>query len=275
MRFPVSCLADVHRMTKLVLLIAASLLATGACTPGNGAESGAPSANTADQSDRADDALSQPPQGDIAPGATAGPATDAGAEAVLQACLRQQAGPSPASEKPPVNAKGLYANKGECRGCATGWWHTTEPATLYVAPDREAAQVMSVPAGMWLYALETVSLNAPSRGVVVKSGGNFNRCDVVYHVYTSFEEGESWDTVWHQGEPLTYEEGGDAAIQWLEPLPFVDLYKDDGWWVRLRGRNGEAGWAWATARDNEFACKWQQDPEDICASAPAERLSGQ
>lgn len=128
---------------------------------------------------------------------------------------------------------------------------------------------------MSAYALETVSLNAPTRGVVVTSGGKFNRCDTVYHVYTSFEEGESWDTVWRQGELLTYHEGGDAAIQWIEPLPFVDLYKDDGWWVRLRGLNGESGWAWATDREYEFACKWTQDPEDICATAPKEPPPGQ
>lgn len=261
-------------MSKLFLVIAASLLAAGACNPGSSTESSAPSSNAAAQSASADHAVSQPPS-DIAPDAAAQPATDASREAVLQDCLRQQAGPTPASEKPPVNARGLYANKGECRGCSTGWWHTTEPATLYTAPDREAAQVMTVPAGTWLYALETVSLNAPTRGVVVKSGGKFNRCDTVYHVYTSFEEGESWDTVWRQGELLTYEEVGDAAIQWSEPLPFVDLYKDDGWWVRLRGLNGEAGWAWATAREYEFACKWTQDPEDICATAPKQPPPGQ
>jgi hypothetical protein len=80
--------------------------------------------------------------------------------------------------------------------------------------------------------LETVSLKAQTRGVVVKSGDEFSR----------------WDTVWLQGKLLTYAEGGDATLQWLAPMLFVDLYNDDGAWVRLRGRNGEAGWASATAR---------------------------
>ena len=55
--------------------------------------------------------------------------------------------------------------------------------------------------------LETFSLNAQSRGVVVKSGDEFSRCDAV----------------WLQGKLLTDEVGGDAAIQWREPLLFVDL----------------------------------------------------
>jgi hypothetical protein len=261
-------------VSKLFLVIATALLVAGGCSPGNAADGGAPASNAADQSDRANDESPAQPHGNIATGPRVEPAKDAAAEDLLQACQGQQAGQAPANERPPVNAKGLYANKGACRGCSTGWWHTTEPATLYASPDREAAQVMSVPAGTWLYALETVSLNAPTRGLVVKAGGRFNRCDAVYHVYTDFEEGESWDTVWRQGELLTYEEGADAAIQWTEPLPFVDLYKDDGWWVRLRGRNGEAGWAWAAARDYEFACKWQQDPEEICATAPSEPPPG-
>lgn len=149
------------------------------------------------------------PLGNIATDSPVEPATDAGAEDILQARQGQQAGPAQANERPPVNAKGQYANKGACRGCSAGWWHTTEPATLYASPDREAGQVMSVPAGTWLYALETVSLTAPTRGVVVKAGGRLNRCDVIYHVDADFEEGESWDTVWRRGELLTYEEGGD------------------------------------------------------------------
>jgi hypothetical protein len=96
--------------------------------------------------------------------------------------------------------------------------------------------------------LETVSLNAQTRGAVVKSGDEFTRCDAVWLVYTGFEKGASWETVWLQGKLLTSEEAGDAAIQWLAPMLFVDLYNDDGAWVRLRGRNGEAGWASATAR---------------------------
>ena len=91
----------------------------------------------------------------------------------------------------------------------------------------------------------------------------------LYHVYTSYDEGESQDTVWRGGALLTYAPGGDAEIRWLQDLPFVDLQKDDGWWVRLQGGSGEAGWAWATARAYEFSCKWQGDPEQICASEPA------
>ena len=59
--------------------------------------------------------------------------------------------------------------------------------------------------------LETVSLKAQTRGVVVKSGDEFSR----------------WDTVWLQGKLLTYAEGGDATLQWLAPMLFVDLYNDD------------------------------------------------
>lgn len=257
-------------MNRLFLAVAAGVLVAGGCSPGSGVESSAP----AEQAVRSDNASSETPS-DAAPAQVAEPGTDASAEAALKDCEQRQTGPAPANEKPPVNAKGLYANKGECRGCSTGWWHTAEPATLYSAPDLEATQVMSVPAGTWLYAVETISFTTPTRGVIVTPGGKFAQCDAVYHVYTSFEEGESWDTVWRQGELLVYDEGGDAVIHWIGGLPFVDLYKDDGWWVRLRGRNGEAGWAWATAREYEFACKWPQDPEDICTTAPKQPPPGQ
>lgn len=263
-------------MKKFFLALAACLLVAGGCNGRSGADSAEPSTSPLGQAARVDDTLSQNPSDDAtSPKATAEPETTASTEAVLEECLRSQTDPTPTDKKPPVNAKGLYANKGECRGCSLGWWRTAEAATLYAAPDFEAEQVRSVPAGSWLYALETVSFTSPTRGVVVKPGGKLNQCETVYHVYTSHDEGESWDTVWRQGELLVYEEGADASIHWIGGLPFLDLYKDDGWWVRLRGRGGEAGWAWATAREHEFECKWERDPQDICATAPKEPPPGQ
>jgi hypothetical protein len=256
-------------MKKAILAIAAFVLAASGCNQRSSSDNSEPSASSVDQAASVNDTLSQTPVDDNTAQTTAvEPEIDASTQTVLQACLQRQVNPPPANEKPPVDAKGLYANKGECRGCATGWWRTAETATLYAAPDLEAEQVKSVPSGSWLYALETVSFTFPTRGVVLKSDGKFNQCDTVYHVYTSHDEGESWDTVWRQGELLVYEEAADARIHWIGGLPFVDLYQDDGWWVHLQGRNGETGWAWATAREYEFECKWERDPEEICATAP-------
>lgn len=256
-------------MKHLIVAISACLIAASGCKPGGNAGSAESVASASDQVVHVDDMSPPDSPGDImAPTAAPEPEVDAGTEAVLQACLERESGPPPANEKPPVNAKGLYANTGECRGCSLGWWHTAQATTLYVDPDFESDQVRSVLAGSWLYAIETVSFRTPARGVVVKSGGKFNECDTVYHVFTSYDEGDSWDTVWRQGEQLSYDESEGARIHWIDGLPFIDLYNDDGWWVRLQGRDDEAGWAWATAREQEFACKWERDPEEICASAP-------
>lgn len=252
-------------MTNYLLpLVAAFALAASGCSPSE-TESTAPTT----------DATAKPAVDAAAPRDPAAEAELAAREAdeahqasAYQDCLRRPPAPASTNTKPPTNAKGMYANKGECRGCSTGWWRANEPTALYATPDFEAAQTATVPAETWVYAAETVSFTVPARGVVVKPGGGFKQCDTVYHLYTHSDEGESWDSVWRQGELLTYDESKDAVIRWVDALPVVDSHGGDGWWVRLQRRNGESGWAWATAREREFSCKWERDPEEVCATAP-------
>ncbi len=199
-------------------------------------------------------------------------------DVVYQNCLKGNAAASVAAaakEKPPTDARGQYANKGKCQGCSLGWWQTTQPAVLYAEPDAKSRQTATVPAGIWVYAVDIASLTVPRRGIVVKAGGAFKRCDTVYHVYTNQEEGETWDTVWRQGELFTNGDGDeDAIIRWteeeLKPAPDIGA----GWWTRLLGLSGEAGWAWVLYRGDEFKCRWKQDPEDVCTSAPKEPPPG-
>ncbi len=201
-----------------------------------------------------------------------GQADDARLAAVLRDCLNRSTAASVkalVNEKPPTDARGFYANKGKCQGCSPGWWRTVQPAQLYAAPDRKAAKIATVPAGVWVYALESASLAVPRHGVVVKPGGAFKRCDAVYHVYTNQEEGETWDTVWRQGKLLTYDESeAGAVIRWTEDEVEPDPDNVHDWWTRLQGPGGVIGWAWVEYRGNGFSCRWKEDPEDICASAP-------
>ena len=143
----------------IALMVAA---ATNACT--QAPEDAAPSSDPASDAQDAQPALAMPDE--TSPD-----------DAAVQACLQRQTGPAPPNEFPPVDAKGQYANKDECRGCSTGWWYTAEPATLYAAPGFDAEPILSVPAGTWLYASETVSFTVPTKGIVVKSGGPFSQCD--------------------------------------------------------------------------------------------------
>lgn len=246
----------------LLPLVAAVALATSGCSP-----------SETDSATPATDGTAKPAVDAAAPRDTAEETALAAREAaetrqngVYHDCLRRPPAPASANMKPPTNAKGMYANKGECRGCSTGWWRTNEPTALHATPDSDAAQTTTVPAETWVYAAETVSFTVPTRGIVVKPGGAFKQCDTVYHLFTHLDEGVSWDKVWREGKLLTYEESKDAVIRWVDALPVVD--GRDGWWVRLQQQNGKTGWAWATAREYEFSCKWERDPEDVCASAP-------
>lgn len=72
--------------------------------------------------------------------------------------------------------------------------------------------------------------------MVVHPGARPGQCDSVYRAFASADEGECSDTVWRQGELLSYEAGGaDAVIRWVEDSLAVDTGWDlaDGWWVRL------------------------------------------
>ena len=174
----------------------------------------------------------------------------------------------PAPLRPPTNAAGLFAVKGACQGCRVGWWRTTEPIPVYRVPGDTGPPIATLPAQTWAYVREALTLTKPTPGIVLRSGRQFKACERVYHVHTDYDEGEVTETVWRQGELLTYSpDDSDVAIAWLEEMAFVDR-DQAGWWVRLEGSGGEAGWAWASERASEFQCKWDRDPEDICATAP-------
>ncbi len=271
-------------MTRLLrLLAAACLVLAGGCSPGR--EAAAP-ATVATEVEQRSASPTVDPVGVVDPKAEAGAkATDAvigpdeaSLNAAYQACLQRPKAPAPINEKPPTNAKGWYANKGRCLGCSLGWWQTGEPVALRAEPDDNAAQTATVPAGVWLYAVEAISFMPPSRGIVVKSSEYFKQCATVYHVFMDQDEEDSWDTVWQQGELLSYVEGEESSgvIHWFNDPSTADpgWNKGDGWWTQLKGLNGEAGWTWVNYRENAFSCKYDRDPEEVCVSKPKEPPPG-
>ena len=193
------------------------------------------------------------------------------AQSAIKADCQKRKAPKLAALKAPVLKNGLYANKGACMGCETGWWHTNAEVTLFASPDKAAKTLATLPPETWVYVRDTIMLTRPTRGTVVKAGQGLKLCDTVYHVHSEPDEGEVEQKLWSQGKIVYFNpDHSDADILWDQDLAFTDV-NDLGWWAHIRTQTGKVGWTYVYYREHDYSCVWALDREEICASAPKQK----